>query len=188
MGHTPTTKYQKICAGQNVKRSRSSRQLAVGVEQDDEPRDDVKRVGSDEEVEEAAQLPGGERQPLADQRDPLGSLKHDEEAAEGDREQQEALGVGVPTFLNARLAKYSATPLASSAAVLRAVSSMGRRGCPGGGHPPMALLLPMTKALIRPEKNMTSVATKISMPSTPFGRTGSRLAGTPKGDLVHHQA
>ena len=60
--------------------------------------------------------------------------------------------------------------------MLKAVSSIGSRGWPGGGQISAEPRM-IVKADTKPEKSITSVATKISIPSTAFGTTGGRGRG-----------
>ncbi len=60
---------------------------------------------------------------------------------------------------------------------MKAVPSMGRRGCPTGGHPSVAIPSEIMKAEKSPAKNMISVMTKMVIPRTLLGRIGSRFRG-----------
>jgi len=57
--------------------------------------------------------------------------------------------------------------------VLNAVSSTGRRGCPGGGQITAEPRM-IVNAETKPEKSMISVTTKISIASTALGTSGAR--------------
>ena len=73
--------------------------------------------------------------------------------------------------------------LLALSAVLTAVSSTGRRGCPGGGQPTAEEAFVIECALISPANSIASVKMKISMPSTAFGTSG---AG--RGSLITRRA
>ena len=72
-----------------------------------------------------------------------------------------------------RCARKSATPLATSTPVLKAVAWIGSRGCPGGGQT-TAPARTIENAERRPAKSISSVNTKISMPITALGTSGVR--------------